>query len=147
MAVIRNLATLPPLVPRAMTVPLAFPAVNELTGMGEGEANDASSANSVDVTEPYAVAPAAPRAVSVPPLALPTKVMLAPVKLISPPEATFDPLSKLKLPPALMVAVLLMSATAAIGNVKASTNVAAVQIWVSFMFEILLLDLHGYNSS
>ena len=39
-----------------------------------------------------------------------------------------------------MVAVLLMSARAAIGNVKASANVAADRIWVNLIIAILRIS-------
>lgn len=125
-------------------VPDAVPAVSELTGMGVDVNAPGVMINTCRMDETTSAYSLPVKPLSMIPLALPTKVMLVPVNEMSPPDETFVPLSRLKLPPAEMVAVLLMSATAAIGNARTANAMAMLA--KSVLFSTILHPLSRTRS-
>ena len=94
MAVTNSFAAFPPLVP----TPTIAPTASELAGMGDDVASAANDCRIAWVSWPNDVAPVKPG--MTPPLAVPMKVRLVPVNVISPvPDVFVAPVSKLMLWP------------------------------------------------
>jgi hypothetical protein len=120
-AVTSTLEEFPPFVDNPMIDPFEVPAVSELVGIGDADANAAKLCRIAAVTLVKVLSPVAPG--RTPPLALPSKVRVVPVNIMSG-VPDVEPVSRSTLWPTERVTLPLLSARAAIGSASVRTAIA-----------------------